>query len=508
MKRTKTILRNTLSNIALQTFGTVTAFVLLPLLIRYFGKELFGIYVCVATLAILANFVGTALSMCLMKSVPELLAQNEHDALSHVLSALLPLSLLLHLALGAVVFTFPLYGLDWFNIQPEHHTTATAVLRIVGIATMVRFAAPISDGMLRGLEQFHLANRIQMIPVCASIAAYLLARVGHARLPAFVLTHQVGFVLAMLASSVVAWRLMPCRMGLSRPRLGALKRIWGFGTYVMVNQTADHLMYTMDKLILQSLLGPTSVTDYHVSRRTHNMSLLLVSLPLSAMLPSLARAFSTGDLAYAKRMNTTGALLYCVLVTPPLVSLALLLERFLTLWIGSDLLVHATVLGGRLFLLATIVAIPFRVAAHSLVARGRVRFLGGSKLAYATINVCLSIVLVKFMGILGVIIPTVAFWLIIHPAVMFFLARDEAYIAGRQLLQLLIPSLLIIGVGMPLSSTIDTVVAASGWTHFVTSFLATYAITTVVHALIASVFMPAAARDARSVVRMLCHRSR
>jgi len=501
MERSRTILRNTLSNAGIQSLGVATAFVLLPLLIRHFGKELFGIYICVATLAILANFISASLSMCLMKSVPELLARKEHELLSHTLAALVPLSFLLHLVLGAIVFTFPSYGLRWFNILAEHHATATSVLRIVGIATVARFLGPVSDGVLRGLEHFHLANRIQILPILASVVAYVAARVWAVPLQGFVLIHQAGFVVATFITYVVAWRVLPVRVPLTPPRFSPLKRIWGFGTYLMVNQTADHLMYTMDKVILQALLGSASVTDYHVSRRTHDMSLLLVSLPLSAVLPSLSGAFSSGDAAYARRVNTTGAFLYALLVIPPLVSLLLLLDRFMALWIGADLLVMDTVFAGQLFLLATIVAVPFRVVAHSLVARGRVRLLGGSKLIYAVVNVVLSIALVKHMGLIGVVIPTVAFWLVVHPATMFYLARDESYITYRQLVQLLLPSLLTLGAGWVLVSSLDTSIAAIGWGHFVAILIGAYTLTILLYVVVASLLMPSAFRDAMSFAR-------
>ena len=71
MQRSRRIVLNTVSNIVLQCVSVGVSFVMMPLVLRYFGKEVFGINAYVAGIVLLFTFISSAISMSLMKFIPE-----------------------------------------------------------------------------------------------------------------------------------------------------------------------------------------------------------------------------------------------------------------------------------------------------------------------------------------------------------------------------------------------------------------------------------------------------
>lgn len=501
MRRSRTILRNTLSNIGLQTITFATTFVLLPLVVGHFGKEIYGIYVYVGSMVLLLTFLSSAISTSLTKYIPEFMSRSMYREVNEIICTLVPFCFFVHLCLGLAVFSFPYYGLEWFSVSPELHVLTRQVMQVVGIFIMLHFLAPIVTGILTGLELFHLRNVVSLISIAASILGYVYVRVTDGSLTEYVLILQVGATLVLLVSLGCAFKKIPIKLTWVRPRTWVLGRLWRFNAYLIASQVSDHLMYTMDKLILQKVLGPVSVTDYHVARRSQEVSNTFISLPLGAIIPSLSVAFAGNDMAYVKKMNTSGAFVYSLLVVPPLITWVVLFDKFMNLWFGPGF--APSIVGGVLFLLTVIVATPFKVFAHSLVAKGRVKELGVSRISYAVVNVVLSIIFVRHLGMIGVIIPTVFYWLAVYPAVLIYLLADEDFIATARALRGMAPTILVLLLQSALYVAVYRNIGVPRWSGFVVMFPTVYIVSVMFYLAAAALLNRESVSEAfREVLRL------
>lgn len=423
MKRSRRILLNTVSNAVLQCAGGGVSFVLMPLLLRYFGKEIFGVNAYIAGMALLFTFVSSSISMSLMRFVPDCLARQDFDAFHRFVAAAVLVSLCACVIVGVLFLTFPFYGMALFDI-PEHlYSLTRRVFFVIGVAIILRFPMPVINGIYFGTEKFVVLNCIQMVSVLATIVAYLYVKATHGSLVQYTVCVQGGAVLSMLLSLLCLQPILPCRLKWKMPLLSTLRQTFAFNMYLISNQAADTLLYSVDKMILQKLMGAVAVADYHVARRTHALMQRVISLPLSAIIPSLSRAYASDDAGYIRMMNRVGSLLYGALLAPPLIVLFCMYDTFIALWVGDGF--SRTVLAGRLFVLTIVAAVPLKVFSHCLVANGRVKALGVAKVSYALLNVPLSILLALRLGFIGVVIPSVAYWLMVHPVLIIVLAARQ-----------------------------------------------------------------------------------
>ena len=159
MSRKRTIVKNTLSNMAFLFLQASTNFLLLPLVLNYFGKEIFGINAYILSILLIVNFFSFAFVMSLMKFLPDLIANSELRKLGELLSSTIFASAVLHLVLALILFVFPYYGLQWFNVPPYLQLLTKDVVQLVAIFLLLQFLNPIIDGILSGLEKFHLINK-------------------------------------------------------------------------------------------------------------------------------------------------------------------------------------------------------------------------------------------------------------------------------------------------------------------------------------------------------------
>jgi O-antigen/teichoic acid export membrane protein len=470
-RRGERILVSTLSNIACQVASLVAAFILMPLLIKYFGAKVFGLNAYVISLTTLLNFSMLAVSMSLMKYLPEFIAKGEHQAANETLTTVVCFSLLVHVLLGVAIFTLPYYGLDWFNVPIELQDIARRVMQIVGVFTVFLFLTPTLDGILTGLEQFHTRNMINLVLIASQIAAYAFVRVTGGSLPQFVFIVQTGMVLSVLLKIGAALRVLPFSIECRCPSKMTLRRVVRYNVFHVFNYISDQLMYTADKLILQKFLGPASVTFYHVARRAQEVSHSFISLPMGAIVPSISASYATNDIAYIRKANTAGSLLYGLLVVPPLIAWTALFSPFVNLWVGPSF--RITILAGMLLLLTTVIGAPFKVFEHTLVAKGRVTALGWGKGVLAVANIVLSVVLVRKIGLIGVVIPTVGFWCC-YPILLVLIMRTEPSVEMRPITQAMLPTLAVLATQGALYALLYRHVEVASWGGFLLVFAGIY----------------------------------
>jgi len=472
MSRGARILRNTISNAALQGVQSLTGLVLLPLLIGYFGKEVYGINAYVEGIVAIFNFFAQALSMSMTKFVPEFLASRQEEKLNNLIFSLLPFSLALYVVLGCAIIVFPVYGLGWFNVPSYLVPMTSRLMMVLGISTMLQFALPLVGGILSGMERFHLANKIYLVNVLTMVAAYVYVVNTNGSLVTYVCLTQVGYLSYVFILGIVATRLLPMKLRLVRPKFRSIREVTGFNLFLIANQVSDHLMYTADRLILQRVIGATAVTEYYVASRPKDIAQNFISMPLGAVLPSLSRSFAAKDLEFVRRINAEGANLYLALVVPPLLALYFVFDHFVRLWVGPSFL---DIVGtGRLFLLTVIVAAPFKVFSHSLVAKARVKEMGWVKFIFSIVNVAASYYLAIKWGLIGVVVPTAIFWMVIYPFTLFLVMRSESFVDSRDFNRLLIKVVLMTILCAASSGFISPLLGIHSWLSFCTHLICAY----------------------------------
>jgi putative peptidoglycan lipid II flippase len=443
MNRKNKIIINTLSNIVRSVSTILVAFILAPLVLGYFGKEVFGIRSFIGSIIFLIDFFSNSIGISLMKFVPEMISKKKINTLNELIFAILPISFILYSLLGIFLITFPYFGLEWFNIPKELVPLAKSIFQMIGIFTILKFVGPITFGLITGLNRFHHFNIIQYINIAGSIAAYFYVVYTDSDLFVYLLILESFQMIVIIVRLYYLKIIIPFKINPQIPKFGVFKNTIGFNIYLIFNKISEQLMYTTDKLIIQKIMGPSSLSEYHFAARLNDMATTVLILPLSALFPNLSEAFAKNDKNFVKNINLMGSTIYGIIVIPLLLTIFYFADDFITFWLGERLGsgIDNTIMATRLFIVAQVFLGTYRMMLNSLTAKGRVSEIGWVAFLYSLVNVGISYILVQSMGIIGVVIPTAFFWVIIYPLTLIFVMRSEAIFTLKEYFLYIYPSL-------------------------------------------------------------------
>src|SRR5439155_26989881 len=178
-----------------------------------------------------------------------------------------------------------------------------------------------------------------------------------------------------------------------------LKPIAAQGFCFLILQMAGIISFQTDKLIINTNLGPTAVADYAVVNRIFLTAYGVYMLFLTPIWPAYGEALRRGDLVWIKRNLRLSLWFGCGAMA--LLGLFLLWqgEAVLRLWIGRQAGINAGVVLGMTFTFAFKAWVDCRSVIFN--AAGDVRQPIYFWTAQALLNLTLSVVLVRFAGVLG-----------------------------------------------------------------------------------------------------------
>ena len=85
------------------------------------------------------------------------------------------------------------------------------------------------------------------------------------------------------------------------------------------------------------------------------------------------------------------------------------------LWVGPGY--RDSGLIAQFFIACLVVSGPFKIYSHFRLAEGSIGVMTAAKLGYAPVNAVASLLLCREIGLLGVVLPTAAFYCVIYPMI-------------------------------------------------------------------------------------------
>lgn len=443
MSQKKLLINNTISNIFYYGIQAVIVFITFPVVVKYFGKNLYGIYAFILSIFSITQILNISLNMTLTKYVSEFHALHDFLSLQHLINNSYFISLLANCFVALILTTCSFASPEIMHIQKDYWPQFVSIIQILAGFSLINGLAQVPKGILLGLQRYTLANFTTIPVLVGPVLGVILMQFLSLSLIQYVIILQVTILISGIWAYMEVKKVLPAiRHGL-KINTPELKRILSFNIYHVLNQISDVLFYTTDKIILQNVAGSVAVANYAVAERPNQLALSFTSLPLSAIVPACSKANAEQNIPLINKMLITGTRLYLFLVLPSLCTLTFLMPRFILVWMGKEFVELA--LYAQLFMFTMISAASFRVFSHILIGKGRIREIVNIKMVYAAINVVASYLLAKQLGIIGVIIPTLFFWTIVYPVAWLYLMKSEGISLPRFIVKASIPVVSTIG---------------------------------------------------------------
>lgn len=384
------------------------SFVTLPVLVGQLGSEAFGLILLSYSVMGYFGLFSLGIPGGVAKFVAQHHALQEFEELDSVIATSILAFLVLGIVVAGGVVTFiGLNGLQLFNIPTERMDQASCIVLIAAAFAAITWPGGVIANVLEGFQQYQPLNFVRgTFQVVGSLTAIAFAMMHLGIEWVFVAMNSGELFSVVGYFLLLKWFYPNWRFRLTDCQWFTFRRIFGLSVWLLVGQLAVLLTYQTDYLIIASTLPIAMLTVYQVVMQPFKIVQQCAGMLCSAIMPAVSRANATDDgRETIKRFLFRGMRLHNNLVMPMAAIAGILSEPFIRLWMGEEFVKHAWIAS---------VACYFQVVWQSLgmlgsIASGvgRFRAMAIIGLAAAIVNAGISLILVQYMGVAGVVLGTV-----------------------------------------------------------------------------------------------------
>ena len=412
--------RNVVSTYLTTAVIAVAALVTTPILARELGKEGFGIWVLVGSFALYLELLEFGFGKAAPKFVAEYAARgDERGVRATIATSFWILAALGSVAavVGAVIAAlFP----SLFGISSELAGAAQILILLVLLDLAISIPSDTFGGVLMGLQRFYLVNTTLVTVTILQAVAWIIVLASGGGLVELGIATVALSLGGQLARFLLARRYVP---GASiAPRLidrAMARRFTGLSVWFFMLDVSRVVVIRLDTVVVGLVVGVPAAGVYAVGQR---LTLALEQLiePLTKSFFPHSSSLSAGeDHEGLRRSLVVGTRLSLAIAAPIALALGFLAGPLLDLWLGasSDFGDAATVV--VLLAAAVTVGALTRTGLLMLQGIGQVRVPAFIVAGEAVLNLVLSVVLAREMGLDGVALGTLIAVVVVNLGVLY-----------------------------------------------------------------------------------------
>jgi O-antigen/teichoic acid export membrane protein len=287
----------------------------------------------------------------------------------------------------------------------------------------LNFPFSVFGGVVNGFQRQHVNVATAIVSsVLVVLVNVVVLTAGFGLVPLVLATTGIR-VLTYFAYASNAYRIFPAlHLSPALFRRHRLREVTGFSVYASVIDWANKLNYQLDQLVVGVFLGAAPVAVWVVAERIIAATQNLTSQINALLFPVVVDSDVSQQGDRLRRIFVQGTRLSFATVLPIATVLVVLADPLIRAWVGTrkpELLASVPIL--QILAVAVAIAVGVGTGNTLLKGAGRHRMLASVNLATGLANVVLSVVLVRFWGLVGVASGTLAAiafsaLVILHPA--------------------------------------------------------------------------------------------
>ncbi len=400
--------KNSVSNILFFVITFPLMFILTPLILKYTGKEAYGVWALTGTILVFIELLGgmqtsTALGIMVPKFDPEKDSKDINELTNTLFWFYVSVAIVL-----SAVFVFlkqPILNM-FFKVEKSLADTASFVLVFSFFIFLLNFILLSFANLMSGFNIFYVYNIVHIIFAFLRfglMAAVLFAGYGIKGIAAA----QMGVLIfeTLLIIAITKFIYPPLRFGPRYFNPDKLKKLLVLSLKLIMNRMAVLVNYNADKLVLGYFLTPVIAAYYQIGS---NIAKYISQVPEMLGLISLMPAAS--ELKVKNQIHKLGMLYtrvnkYIFFLAIFIFSGIIIFGReFISIWLGpgyEDVYLVLIILSA-----AYTAALAGYVSMNLLNGLERIRETFIISAVSAVLNVVLSIVLTKYYGLKGALTGT------------------------------------------------------------------------------------------------------
>ncbi|MEN4041488.1 MAG: oligosaccharide flippase family protein [Anaerolineaceae bacterium] len=404
-KRISQLLLSTISNYFGRFIGLATWFLLVPFILNKLEPTLYGLWILVGSVVAYGSLLDFGIAGAVTKYIAEHRVKGQIEEARQLIGTALAYYAAIGILITAVsVAIAPLFPI-FFNISPEHNTTARWLVILSGLGMGIAILSASTTAVFRGLQRFDLMNLLGIITTLLSAGATVVVLTLGGGVIGLVIVTILTNLLMQIPGVWLIYRIAPeLRFGLTPPNRKMLRTVTSFSSYLFLIHVGGQLESKTDEIVIGAFLPVSAVTPYNLARKLSTIPQIITDQFLSLLLPLASALHAENDQARLRSLYITSTRLTVGSFLSVGISLVILAGPLLTIWVGEEFAMYSYLV--IILTLASLIDIPTWPAGFVLQGISRHRFTAVVALCNGITNLVLSLVLVRQLGLTGVAIGT------------------------------------------------------------------------------------------------------
>jgi len=407
LSRKKQFLKGISSVFLQKILVRIIGVVITPIILYYLSPQEYGIWILINSFL---GYMGL-LDFGITGAVTTIIAKNDNDYTNHkylltIINNAFFLQLFIALFIMIIGFCFSFYFPKFFKIdKPELSKIAIIVFNIAIISYGISFPLKALKGFLKGKQYIALVVWLEFIFfITTTLLNLFLLYEGWGLLSLSISSLIVRIISFFIIYFFIKKIFNYFNLNIKLINRESLKDIFNVSIYWFIGMIAAVIIYSTDNIVIGSILSVSFVTIYALSYRlTEVIREFIYSINFTLM-PGIGQLLGEKKIDRVKEIYLETQSFILVLALLSSLFIFLFNKDFITLWVGEKFY------GGEkltlIFSLILFSSIIFHSSSIILSAALKVKVVSFLRILEALINIILSIILIKYLNLIGVSLAT------------------------------------------------------------------------------------------------------
>ncbi|MDI6735726.1 MAG: oligosaccharide flippase family protein [bacterium] len=399
------IIRNTLVNSVGKFWHIFISLVLFPFIVHKIGIAAAGIWLLVLSLSEYFTLFDRGVDPSIVKYVAEYNAIDDKKKINEIISNAFFILLGIGCIVTLIVFIIGKFFITCFNIPEELLDEARISVYITAIGLFFIFPLKIFNGILRGLQRYDISNSAWV--VTSTLQAILIISflsMGYG-LVTLILINNICSLIALLIMKYYTQRLLPfVRITLSKLTKEMTRRVITFSLIMFGIQICLISLSNVNRIVIGLFLTVEAITYFSGAFRICQGVMEIPLLLTLGIIPATSELEAKMKLEEIKKLFIRATKYTLALFLPIGIWGIIMANSILEFWINRSFAQYGII--AQILIIYLFFYMNQTIAHQILIATNRIKFILWYYIGVAILNLLLSIILVKKMGLIGVALGT------------------------------------------------------------------------------------------------------
>jgi O-antigen/teichoic acid export membrane protein len=399
------IIRNIFSNYVGFGVSSVVTLVMVPFLVWKLGKSVYGAWILVNSLFAYCTLLELGIMPAIVRYVAQAQAEGGAAAVEKTVGS--AIRVLGRICLYSIPGLFIIICLaTWaFDLETVDRKTIIIATLLLALTAPVDFFLRMFWAILEGHSRFDVLNVYHIVTTILAalgIVAGVYAGFGLFALVVVTMIEIVGGAIVMyfVVRQVCGIRISP---GLGDTE--TQKKVTGYSKYAFLIDLAVSISHRIDTLVIGLFLPVKAIAFYDIGTRIAGFLERITDPLIDTFFPLASQLDTAREPAAIQQLLLTGTKVSIFIISPLMIMLFAYGGDAISWWVGAEF-VEQSLPVLLVFLGSTFFAVFDATSSRILLGTGKVKFDAIASLVTAGLNLTLSLILVRHLGILGVALGT------------------------------------------------------------------------------------------------------